>query len=341
VIVSDRESGSKPLAAYLVLIKSGERRRITHPPDDAIEDHCFSMSPDGKSLVFARMIGSYASDLYRAPLTGGSERRLTQLNMWIFGSAFLPDGHGLLFAVQKLDEPSLWRLSLDTMTQDLISDGPALMPSAVRSRFAKGSAVAFQRKASCTVMMEIDPATKSPHAIMSSTRMDVLAQYSPDSQRIAFASNREGSWAIFVCDWSGSISRKIAPLPENKSAGAPRWSPDGRYIAYDSRAGDHRQVVVADVKAAISVCWSLDRATTAGRPGPATAARSISLRLAEGPARFGGCRRPGARPHQSQGTADSKRSSQATVCITSGIARRRASGELSPMGDQRNWSVNP
>jgi Tol biopolymer transport system component len=248
LIVGDREPNSKPQAAYLISLKNGERRRITHPPDDTVEDHCFSMSPDGKSLVFARMTGSFVSDLYTAALAGGPERRLTQLNAWIFGSAFLPDGHSLLLSVQKSDAPSLWRLSLDTMTQDLITDGPALMPSAARSRSGKGASITFQRKNSSTVMIEIDPAAKSRRAISPSTRIDVLPQYSPDGARIAFASNREGTWAIYICDRSGAISRRIAPLPEYSSTGAPRWSPDGRRIAYDSRTGEHRHVMVVDLE---------------------------------------------------------------------------------------------
>ena len=171
-----------------------------------------------------------------------------------YSFAFLPDGRGLLFAAQKSDAPNLWRLSLDTMTQDLISDGPALLPSVVRSRSGRGATVAFQRKASSTVMIEIDPASKTRRAIMPSTRMDVLPQYLPDGDRIAFASNRDGIWAIFVCDRSGSISRKIAPLSEYKAAGAPRWSPGGRHIAYDSRAGEQRHVVVVDLETAVSAC---------------------------------------------------------------------------------------
>src|SRR5262249_14977529 len=132
--------------------------------------------------------------------------------------------------------------------QDLITDGPALMPSAVRAHFGKGVSVAFQRKASSTAMIEIDPAMSTRRAITSSTRMDVLPQYSPDGERIAFASNREGTWAVFVCGRSGSISQKIAPLPEHTAVGAPRWSPDGRRIAYDSRVGGHLYVVVVDLE---------------------------------------------------------------------------------------------
>ncbi len=192
--------------------------------------------------MFARMAGNSASDLYTAALAGDSERRLTHLNTLIFGSAFLPDAHGLLIAMQKSDAPSLWRLSLDTMTQDLITDGPALLPSAVRSRSGAGVTVAFQRKASSTVMMEIDPATKSPRSIMPSTRMDVLPQYSPDGGRIAFASNREGFWAIFVCDRRGSISRKIAPLPEPGDNIRPSWSGDGRWVYFSSTRGGSSQI---------------------------------------------------------------------------------------------------
>lgn len=56
-------------------------------------------------------------------------------------------------------------------------------------------------------------------------------QFSPDGQRIAFMSNREGSWQIWVSDADGAQPRQVS---FTESAGTPRWSPDGSSIAFDA-----------------------------------------------------------------------------------------------------------
>jgi len=56
-------------------------------------------------------------------------------------------------------------------------------------------------------------------------------QFSPDGKRIAFMSDRTGSWQIWVSDADGSNARRVS---FTESAGTPRWSPDGRSIAFDA-----------------------------------------------------------------------------------------------------------
>ncbi len=145
VIVADRESATQPFAAYLVSTSGAERRQITHPPAESVRDHSFSISPDGKFLLFARMNMSL-SGRYMTPLAGGPERRLTYLHTWIFGSAFLPSGDAVVFSVRKSDAPSLWRLELNTLGQDLINAGPALLPSVVRSGSNEGRSWHFSAR---------------------------------------------------------------------------------------------------------------------------------------------------------------------------------------------------
>src|SRR5690606_3615182 len=59
---------------------------------------------------------------------------------------------------------------------------------------------------------------------------DVMPAISPDSQRVAFASNRSGNWDIYVMSATGGQAVQIT------SDGAqelhPTWSPDGSMIAY-------------------------------------------------------------------------------------------------------------
>jgi len=56
-------------------------------------------------------------------------------------------------------------------------------------------------------------------------------QFSPDGRHIAFMSNRNGPWQIWVSEVDGSRARQVS---FTESAGTPRWSPDGKSIAFDA-----------------------------------------------------------------------------------------------------------
>src|SRR5215204_1650594 len=59
---------------------------------------------------------------------------------------------------------------------------------------------------------------------------DGMPAWSPDGQRIAFASGRDGNWEIYVMDADGAQQRRLTRTPEDE--GVPAWSPDGGKIAY-------------------------------------------------------------------------------------------------------------
>ncbi|TVQ51561.1 MAG: hypothetical protein EA377_12325 [Phycisphaerales bacterium] len=66
--------------------------------------------------------------------------------------------------------------------------------------------------------------------ITSDPSDDVMPAFDPSGQKIAFASNRSGTWDIYVTSINGGPPAKITN--ENDQCIHPTWSPDGRMIAY-------------------------------------------------------------------------------------------------------------
>lgn len=67
--------------------------------------------------------------------------------------------------------------------------------------------------------------------------------FSPSGDRIAFLSDRDGSWAIYVMSIDGSSLRRLTR--DSASVGErPAWSPDGSRIAYYSNRNGHLDIWV-------------------------------------------------------------------------------------------------
>ena len=66
---------------------------------------------------------------------------------------------------------------------------------------------------------------------------DVSPSVSPDGTRVAFASNRDGFWDLYLLDLTSGETTRLTSSKEYDSA--PSWSPDGRWLAYESYLPDN------------------------------------------------------------------------------------------------------
>ncbi len=234
-----------PNTIFLLSINTGEMKALTSPPSRSWGDVLPAVSPDGRSLAFARTLSEYftSARLYVVPLSDNKlpagEPRLLARNKddMIAGLAWTSDSHRLVFASGR----RLWTFALGNKVIDPI-ELPGYNP-AFPVISAKGDRLAFVESTQADldifrvdgpslIHREPDDAPVSPTRLIFSTHMDTNPQYSPDGSRIAFTSSRSGTVQIWVCDRDGSNPVQLTNFPID--AATPRWSPDGGYIAFDS-----------------------------------------------------------------------------------------------------------
>ena len=88
--------------------------------------------------------------------------------------------------------------------------------------------------------LEVQSLTRLTH----SAGDDWVSAWSPDGQRIAFESNRDGNRDIYVMDTNGT---NLTNLTENAGDdGEPVWSPDGQHIAFESNRDSNRDIYVME-----------------------------------------------------------------------------------------------
>lgn len=96
--------------------------------------------------------------------------------------------------------------------------------------------------------------------------------FSPDGNKVAFASDRAGNMDIWVKDLkTGELYNLTADNPTNDKS--PRWSPDGTMIAYESQRDDGWEVFVLVLKSRES-----KRIASGDQPGWSPDGRYIAYR---------------------------------------------------------------
>jgi len=147
-----------------------------------------SWSPDGSRIAFSSNLGG-AYHIYIAPLDESELRRLSQDNS--FDSSWSPDGSRIAFSSNRLQRLN-FQIHTDIVEPELVGD------------FYVGNL------------------TDNPDAYINNEG-DRYPSWSPDSSRIAFASDRDGDFEIYTMSSDGFDVRR---LTYNSAIDMqPDWSP--------------------------------------------------------------------------------------------------------------------
>ncbi|MFD0764280.1 TolB family protein [Mucilaginibacter lutimaris] len=116
--ISNNDKGS-PSVGYVVPITGGEPRRVTQLGKGASYMH--GWSPDGKYLVFCGERNN-EYDVYRVPVNGGAEERLTTTKGLDDGPEYTPDGKHVYFNSVRSGLMQVWRMDADGSNQTQITN---------------------------------------------------------------------------------------------------------------------------------------------------------------------------------------------------------------------------
>ena len=93
----------------------------------------------------------------------------------------------------------------------------------------------------------MDVAGGNEQRLTQNRNNDWHSSWSPDGQRIAFASDRKGdvvNWDIYVIDVAGGNEQRLTQNRVYDSS--PSWSPDGKQIAFTSYRDENAEIYVMD-----------------------------------------------------------------------------------------------
>lgn len=232
-------SSSQEGGLFAITHPSRERRKLA---DGAAFLALPAISPDGKRIAYLRGTSYQSHDLYVQAVDGGTPYRVTKDHRWIAGLTWTPDSRSLIYSSDRGGLFLLWKVSASGGEPELVpASGPDVFsPSLSRD----GHRLAFVRR-TITVNLWRMPLRPmgAPEKLTGSVRISADPDLSPNGKKLAMASDRSGSWEIWVADADGSKPGRITALNAGQTR-SPRWSPDGRWIAFEARPNGHGDIYI-------------------------------------------------------------------------------------------------
>jgi TolB protein len=193
---SAEDSGAS--IVYTVAVEGGTPHRVTAMGPSYLH----GWSPDGASVVYTgRRGGDY--DVYRIPVQGGEEVRLTDAAGLDDGPEYSPDGQYVYFNSVRSGTMQIWRMRPDGSEQTQITDDiynnwfPHISPD--------GTQIAF-----LSFLPDVDP---SDHPFYKHVYLRLMPVEGGSPEIVAYVYGGQGTINV------------------------PSWSPDSRWISFVSNSG--------------------------------------------------------------------------------------------------------
>ncbi|MBS1828350.1 MAG: protein kinase [Acidobacteria bacterium] len=255
VITSETEAGSSVFSIQAFHLRKRTWRQLTHPPAGILGDTAAHFSPNG-TLAFVRMLTPDNGDVYVRE--GAKERRVTTTRTISDGLAWLPTGEGFVYSARHNSAGAeLWRVGYpNTSETDIAIDvgGHAVTPSFSNPFRTGGARFSFHTRVRDVNAWSGDLRAETsdrPVSKPGALGTDCCADLSPDGNFAAYSSNLTGKYEIWVTDLRTGVFHQITAM-NGPYTDSPRWSPDGRQIAFTSAHGENRDIFLVSPEGGVA-----------------------------------------------------------------------------------------
>lgn len=233
-------------------ISSGKLLPINITNDKHV-DYGIKWSPDGNLILFAKQVNKQY-DLYLYNVVLKTTEQLTNDTFDQYGPSFSPDGKSILFVSNmdhKLNEIYLMHLETRNKVRITINDkldsSPTFHPDGTRIFYASFLDRDSSNNITNSEIFTTDILGSFHTRITNRPGNDGAIDISPDGKTIVCAYYLNGKSDIYAMDIHGNNIRQLtSDTLDNRW---PRWTPDGKYIAY-TRVADHSDIWIMDKKGA-------------------------------------------------------------------------------------------
>jgi Tol biopolymer transport system component len=245
MVMLDQCTPGGPRGLVLFSFATGEKRCLMagSPGDFASDD---VLSPDGRTVAFSHQTDAAYGELYAVPLSGGAPRRFVSARTFCWNLMWTADGRYIVFYSSRRNMVRAWRVPVagGPVEPEMVYPGVgSISQDGRRLAYAEsqtGEAPAIWR---ADLSNPGGPVLRTRKLIYSQF-MEDAAQPSPDGTRLALQSERSGTRQIWLNSTEGDHPVQLT----NIGSGSPRWSPDGRWIAFDTWVEDHAHIFVVDAE---------------------------------------------------------------------------------------------
>ncbi len=230
-------------------VAGGETRTLTREPKGGVLLFLPQVAPDGRQVAWIRTETYGNSEIFVAGFRDGrltsAPRQVTKSHDYKFWFAWTRDSRELLYiAGDEFDERGIYRVATSGGEPRRIE---GIIGNPYKITVAAGvPRVVYQSVSLDYDLYRIDLNAPQPRAerFLSSTRYDGTPAFSPDGQRLAFASSRSGGRQIWAAKMDGSDLAQLTWLPEGIGTGLG-WSPDGRSLVFTAGVEGNLSIFVA------------------------------------------------------------------------------------------------